>query len=62
MRLAFSAGVVRDSGDWLRYINARQDTSHDYSEEKAEHVFVVLDEFYDDAIGLYQVLTGETWG
>ncbi len=61
MRLAFTAGVVRSADDWIRYINARQSTSHDYSEEKAEHVLAVVDEFYDDAVGLYQALTGETW-
>lgn len=46
---------------WLRYADARISTSHDYSGEKAEDCLELMEDFVDDAIGLYQTLTGETW-
>ena len=46
---------------WLQYADARVDTSHDYSGEKAEDCLKLMDDFIDDAIGLYQTMTGETW-
>ena len=46
---------------WLRYADARIDTSHDYSGDKAEECLELMGDFIDDAIGLYQTLTGETW-
>ena len=46
---------------WLKYASARIDTSHDYSEEKAQGCLEIVDDFIDDAIGLYQTMTGETW-
>jgi len=46
---------------WLRYADARTDTSHDYSGEKAEECLALMADFIDDAVGLYQTMTGETW-
>ncbi len=46
---------------WNEYIQARIDTTHDYSGEKAEQALALVDDFVDDAIGLYQTMTGETW-
>ena len=46
---------------WLKYASARIGTSHDYSEEKAQGCLEIVDDFIDDAIGLYQTMTGETW-
>ena len=46
---------------WLEYADRRNDTSHDYSIEKAEACLASVPEFIDDAIGLYQTITGETW-
>lgn len=46
---------------WLGYADARVDTAHDYSGDKAEACLVLMGDFIDDAIGLYQTLTGETW-
>lgn len=46
---------------WLGYAEARIDTSHDYSGEKAEECLKLMGDFIDDAIGLYQTMTGETW-
>ena len=46
---------------WLRYANARVDTSHDYDGEKAKACLKLMPDFIDDAIGLYQTMSGETW-
>ncbi len=46
---------------WLSYADRRIDTTHDYSGEKAQACLDIMDEFIDDAIGLYQTMTGETW-
>ncbi len=46
---------------WLGYAEARTLTSHDYSGEKAEDCLELMGAFVDDAIGLYQTLTGKTW-
>jgi len=46
---------------WLKYADARTSTAHDYSEEKAEETLSVVGDFIDDAIGLYQTMTGTTW-
>lgn len=46
---------------WEQYIQARIDTTHDYSEEKAKKALGIVSYFIDDAIGLYQTMTGETW-
>ena len=46
---------------WLRYADARIDTSHDYDGEKAQACLNLMRDFIDDAIGLYQTMSGETW-
>lgn len=46
---------------WLRYVQARIDTSHDYDGEKAKACLELMPDFIDDAIGLYQTMSGETW-
>ena len=47
--------------EWLRYADARVDTAHDYSGEKAQACLDIMGGFIDDAIGLYQTMSGETW-
>ena len=47
---------------WLLYVNARIGTSHDYDGEKAKACLELVPEFIDDAIGLYQTMSGKTWG
>ena len=47
--------------EWLRYADARVDTAHDYSGEKAQACLEIMGDFIDDAIGLYQTMSGETW-
>ena len=46
---------------WLRYAQARTDTTHDYDGEKAKACLELMPDFIDDAIGLYQTMTGTTW-
>ena len=46
---------------WLRYAAARTNTSHDYDGEKAQACLALVPDFIDDAIGLYQTMTGTTW-
>ena len=47
---------------WLQYAAARVDTSHDYDGAKAQACLELMPDFIDDAIGLYQTMSGETWG
>ena len=60
-RLANENQLLRDLDSWLKYANARVDTTHDYSSEKADTSLELMEDFIDDAIGLYQTLTGKTW-
>ena len=46
---------------WLLYADARTSTAHDYSGEKAQACLEIIGDFIDDAIGLYQTMSGETW-
>ncbi|CAK0753766.1 Nucleotidyltransferase [Gammaproteobacteria bacterium] len=46
---------------WLKYADARTGTAHDYSGEKAAEALLIVKDFIDDAIGLYQTMTGTTW-
>ncbi len=46
---------------WLKYAKARVDTSHDYSGEKANDALGIISDFVDDAIGLYQTMSEQTW-
>jgi len=46
---------------WLKYADARTSTAHDYSGEKAAEALLIVGDFIDDAIGLYQTMTGTSW-
>lgn len=46
---------------WLRYADARTDTSHDYDGEKAKACLKLVPDFIDDGIRLYGTMSGETW-
>ena len=46
---------------WLAYADSRTATAHDYSGEKAQTSLETVGAFIDDAIGLYQTMSGETW-
>ena len=46
---------------WLAYADARTATAHDYSGEKAAETLLIVEAFIQDAIRLYQTITGKTW-
>lgn len=61
-RVAAENNLLASSVDkWISYIDARIGTSHDYSGEKAQAALELMGDFIDDAIGLYQTMSGETW-
>lgn len=60
-RLGFKNKLFSSVERWLGYAQARVDTSHDYSGEKAEECLKTMGAFIEDAIGLFQTMTGETW-
>ena len=62
LRLAAENALLDSPVDqWLRYANARVDTSHDYDGDKAAACLELMPEFIVDAIGLYETMTGATW-
>ena len=62
LRLAYENNLLAASLEqWLRYADARIDTSHDYDGEKAQDCLALVPDFVDDAIDLYQTMSGETW-
>ena len=60
LRLANENQLLGDISRWLRYADARIATAHDYSGSKLEAA-LPLPGFIDDAIHLYETLSGETW-
>jgi len=46
---------------WFEYGQARIDTSHDYSEEKAKVAIELVNDFIKDAIPLYETISKEKW-
>ena len=62
LRLAFENDLfVSSLEQWLSYAEARTGTSHDYSGIKAETALSLMGDFMDDAIGLYQTMSGNSW-
>ena len=61
-RLAFENGLFSSSVEqWFKYVNARINTAHDYSGEKAKDAILLVDDFLNDAIALYQTMTDTVW-
>ncbi|MEI7474961.1 MAG: HI0074 family nucleotidyltransferase substrate-binding subunit [bacterium] len=61
-RISFENNLFASSEEqWITYANARIGTSHDYSGEKAQAALELMGDFIDDAIGLYQTISGESW-
>ena len=62
IRLAHENGLLASPLEqWLQYAEARIDTSHDYDGEKAKACLEQMPAFIDDAIGVYQTMSGSTW-
>jgi nucleotidyltransferase substrate binding protein (TIGR01987 family) len=60
-RIAFENQLFSEIGQWLIYADARVDTSHDYSVEKAQITIDSAMLFARDAAALYQKMTGKPW-
>ena len=62
LRLANENGLLAGGVEaWLDYARHRVDTSHDYSVEKAARCLEVVPGFIQDAIELFQTMTGRRW-
>ena len=62
IRLAYENNLLAAPLEqWLQYVEARIGTTHDYDGEKAKACLELMPDFIDDAIGLYQTMTGTTW-
>lgn len=60
--IAYENDLFASSAEqWLKYVDARIGTAHDYDGEKARACLELMPDFIDDALGLYQTMTGETW-
>ena len=61
LKLAGQNGLFNSSVEqWLKYADARTATAHDYSGEKAAEALLIVGDFTDDAIGLYQRMSGSS--
>ncbi len=60
IRLAAQRNLISNPETWFNYLQFRQDTSHDYSSDKAETVLDIVEDFYEDVLNLYRGLTGES--
>ena len=61
-RLAYENDLVAvPLARWFKYGNARIDTSHDYDGAKAQACLVLIPNFIEDAIRLYETMTGASW-
>jgi nucleotidyltransferase substrate binding protein (TIGR01987 family) len=60
-RIAFENRFFPAVEPWLLYADARANTSHDYSDDKAGEALAVAGNFINDARALYQKMTGEPW-
>jgi nucleotidyltransferase substrate binding protein (TIGR01987 family) len=53
--------LVPSVEQWLKYADARTSTAHDYSGEKAAETLLIVGDFINDAISLYQKMSGASW-
>jgi nucleotidyltransferase substrate binding protein (TIGR01987 family) len=60
-RIAHENYLFTNIDAWLSYANARIDTAHDYSGEKACSTLASMARFVDDAVALYCALSDQKW-
>jgi nucleotidyltransferase substrate binding protein (TIGR01987 family) len=53
--------LVASVEQWLKYTDTRNNSAHDYSGDKAAETLLIVPDFIEDAIGLYQTMTETTW-
>lgn len=61
IRLAAQRNLITNPETWFNYLQFRQDTSHDYSIDKAETVLDIAEDFCEDVVKLYRGRTGESF-
>ena len=62
IRVADKSALLGSSPEqWFKYVDARNSTSYDHGDEIGDKVLDVMPDFMDDAIGLYQTMSGESW-
>ena len=63
VKAANENGLFRDGEveQWLKYVEARNQSSHEYAQANIESIHLLIPDFIDDAIGLYQSMTGQLW-
>jgi nucleotidyltransferase substrate binding protein (TIGR01987 family) len=62
LQIAFANNLFNaDIKQWLKYSEARIDTAHDYSENKALKALDLMDDFIEDAIDLYITMTQKSF-
>ena len=62
LRLAHENHLFRAPVEqWLLYADKRNATARDYDCEKAKTSLAVMTDFIDDAVGLYQTMSGDPW-
>ncbi len=58
-RLMEGYGFIKSWEDWRTYYERRNDTSHEYNEDKANKILDIIDKFVVDVDFLYKQLSGE---
>jgi nucleotidyltransferase substrate binding protein (TIGR01987 family) len=59
-REAARAALIEDAETWLAHYEARNETSHDYNQKKAEDVYAQALKFLPDVIKLFETLKNVT--
>jgi len=60
-RIAYANHLFPSVEQWLVYADARVETSHDYSGEKAQATIDIARTFVGDAAALYHKMTEKPW-
>lgn len=60
-RLANENQLIQNIEKWFEYGQARIDTSHDYSEEKANIAIEKIAEFLKDSKTIFELISKEKW-
>jgi nucleotidyltransferase substrate binding protein (TIGR01987 family) len=61
IKKAATLGVIKDAETWLEFLDKRNASSHDYSGDKADSAIKIVGYYIQEAITLYERMTGEAW-
>ena len=56
-RMGADNGLIEDTEDWFSYT----DITYDYDDAKVNEILMIIPNFIDDAIDLYEAMTEEEW-